>query len=200
VPRVVDKVGENDEVAELRARACAGLSGQVLEIGFGSGLNVRFYPATVRSVAAVEPSDVGWSLSAPRRERTDVPIERRGLDGQRLDEPDASYDCVLSTLTLCTIPDAARALREVRRVLKPGGTLHFLEHGLAPDPRVATWQRRLDPLQKRVFAGCHLSRDVPALVAGSGLVLGEVEARYLTGPPPSRPWSYGYLGTATRAA
>ncbi|MFC6343301.1 class I SAM-dependent methyltransferase, partial [Nocardioides hankookensis] len=128
----------------LRAAACSGLEGRVLEIGFGSGLNVSLYPAGVTSVDAVEPSEVGWELSAARRGTTQLPIARVGLDGQRVEAEDATYDAVLSTFTLCTIPDVERALAEVRRVLRPGGRLHFLEHGLSPDAGVARWQRRLD--------------------------------------------------------
>ena len=200
VPRVVDRAGSGPELQELRARACDGLHGRVLELGFGSGLNLRHYPDTVSVVLAVEPSDVGWALSEERRARSPLPVERSGLDGQSLAEDDASVDCVLSTLTLCTIPDATAALAEVRRVLRPGGRLHFLEHGLAPDPGVAAWQRRLDPLQGRLFGGCHLTRDVPALVTEAGLDVDDVEARYLEGPAVSRPWTHGFLGRARRAA
>lgn len=196
VPHLTDLALRSHEIGELREEACAGLRGRVLEIGFGSGLNIRFYPAAVTSVAAVEPSDVGWSLSRERRARTDVPIDRSGLDGQHLAEQDASFDAVLVTFSLCTIADPGLALSEVRRVLKPGGSLHFLEHGLAPDPAVARWQRRLDPVQSRVFAGCHLSRDVPGLVEAAGLQVVELRAEYQPGPRVARPWTYGYLGRA----
>ena len=200
VPRLTDRALGNREIGELRAAVCAGLGGRVLEIGFGSGLNLPHLPPEVASVAAVEPADVGWALSERRRARSRVPVERTGLDGQRLAAPDASYDGVLSTFTLCTIPDVAAALDEVRRVLRPGGTFHFLEHGLAPDARVRDWQHRIEPWQKRVFAGCHLTRDIPALVAGAGLEITQLEQRYLPGPGVSRPWTYGYAGRAVRPA
>ncbi len=193
VPRLTDVSLKGHEVGELRREACAPLRGRVLELGFGSGLNARWYPPAVDSVAAVEPSDLGWRLSERRRARTDVPVERRGLDGQRLDEPDASYDSVLSTFTLCTIPIPALALTEVRRVLRPGGVLAVLEHGLSPDPGVARWQRRLDPLQRRVAGGCHLSRDIPALVTAAGFEVTTLRSEALPGPALARPWSYGYL-------
>jgi SAM-dependent methyltransferase len=193
VPRLADRSLRNPALGELRAQACAPLRGRVLELGFGGGLNVRHYPPAVTAVSAVEPSDVGWGLSAPRRERTDVPIERRGLDGQRLDEADASYDGVLSTFTLCTIPDPGAALAEARRVLRPGGVLCVLEHGLAPDPRVATWQRRMEPFQRRLAGGCHLTRDMNALVADAGFDVTHLETAYLDGPAFARPWTYGYL-------
>jgi len=198
VPRLVDLSLRGQEIGELRGLACAGLRGRVLEIGFGSGLNIRWYPPEVTEVSAVEPSDVGWRLSERRRERATVPIERSGLDGERLDEPDATFDSALSTFTLCTIPDAAAALAEVRRVLGPGGTLHVLEHGLAPDPGVRRWQHRLEPVQRRVAGGCHLTRDVPALVRAAGFTLEEQESSYLPGPGLSRPWAYGYRLRARR--
>lgn len=200
VPRLVDLSLRGEEIGELRSEACRGLHGRVLELGFGSGLNTRFYPAEVTSVAAVEPSDLGWSLSERRRARGPLPVDRIGLDGQDLDAEDMAYDCALSTFTLCTIPDVERALREVRRVLRPGGSFHFLEHGLAPSPRVQTWQRRLEPLQKRVAGGCHLTRDIAALVAGAGLQAVALRAEHLPGPGPARPWTYGYLGRARAPA
>ena len=196
VPRVADRALRSHEIGELRAEACAPLRGRVLEIGFGGGLNICWYPPAVTAVAAVEPSDVGWRLSERRRHRTGVPIERRGLDGQRLDEPDAAYDAVLSTFTLCTIPDADAALAEVRRVLRPDGVLCVLEHGLAPDARVAAWQRRLDGLQQRVAGGCHLTRDVAQLVRDAGFEPTRLETSYLEGPTLGWPWIYGYLVVA----
>jgi ubiquinone/menaquinone biosynthesis C-methylase UbiE len=136
LPRIINAVGSGKKVEPLRRRVCAGLAGDVVEIGFGSGPNVPFYPAAVTQVDAVEPSDVGWKLAGQRLEAAKVPVRRSGLDGQSLPFADASHDAALATWTLCTIPDVAGALREVRRVLKPGGTLHFVEHGLAPDESV----------------------------------------------------------------
>ena len=199
VPRLTDMSLSTRPVMELRQQACAGLSGRVLEVGFGSGLNIDSYPSSVTAVDAVEPSDLGWELSAKRRAASHVPVERVGLDGQRLGAPDASYDAVLSTFTLCTIPDVRAALAEVRRVLRPGGTVHVLEHGLAPDPRVAAWQRRLEPMQRRMAAGCHLTRDVPALLGEAGLEVERLEQAYLPGPAPSKPWGFGSLVIARRA-
>ena len=184
---------------ELRQKACAGLTGRVLELGFGSGLNIDAYPPSVSAVDAVEPSDLGWELSAKRRAASKIRVERVGLDGQRLGAPDASYDAVLSTFTLCTIPDVRAALAEVRRVLRPGGTVHVLEHGLSPDPRVATWQHRLEPMQMRLAAGCHLTRDVPALLSDARLKVERLEQAYLPGPAISKPWGFGSLVTASRA-
>ena len=183
LPRMIN-VGCGLKSAEpLRRRVCAGLEGNVLELGFGSGHNVPFYPAAVTQIDAVEPSDVGWKLAGKRLQQTRVPVKRSGLDGQSLPFPDASHDTAVSTWTLCTIPDVAAALREVRRVLKPGGTLHFVEHGLAPDESVQRWQRRLEPVQKRVFGGCHLTRQVVELLTDAGFTITEVDVFYEKGAP-----------------
>jgi ubiquinone/menaquinone biosynthesis C-methylase UbiE len=200
VPRLTDRALDNAQVAEQRAGICAGLSGSVLEIGFGSGLNVPHYPVGVTSVTAVEPSDVAWRKASTRVAAQSIPVFRGGLDGQRLEADDGSYDAVLSTFTLCTIPDVAAALGEVARVLRPGGTFHFLEHGLAPDANVQRWQVRLEPMQRRVFAGRHLTRAVDDLVADSGLVIDGVRSGYAPGPAVSRPWNAGYTGVAHKPA
>jgi len=196
VPRAIEVVLSGKDMAAARATVCEGLTGRVLEIGFGSGMNTDFYPSEVISVGAVEPNDLGWRMSDKRRRLADVRIERVGLEGERLEAKDDSYHCVLSTFTLCTIPDVRAALREVRRVLLPGGSLHFLEHGLAPTPGVVRWQRRLEPLQKRAAAGCHLTRDIPALVAEAGLELAELRQEYLPRPGATKPWTYVSVGRA----
>lgn len=183
VPRIVDKACAMGDAPALRDRVCAGLHGEVVELGFGSGLNVPHYPAAVTRVAAVEPADVGWKLAGKRLAASTTPVERAGLDGQKLPFADDSFDCALSTWTLCTIPDVGRALAEVRRVLRPGGTFHFVEHGLAPDPEVQAWQRRLDGIQQRVAGGCHLDRPIVALLTAAGFQIREVEAFYEKGTP-----------------
>jgi ubiquinone/menaquinone biosynthesis C-methylase UbiE len=167
----------------LRERTCAGLEGDVVEIGFGSGLNIPFYPAGVSKVSAVEPADIGWKLAEKRLAAAQVPVERSGLDGQSLPFPDDSFDSALSTWTMCTIPDLDAALAELRRVLKPGGTLHFVEHGLAPDESVRRWQHRLEPLQKRIFGGCHLTRQFPDLISAAGFTIADVDRFYEDGAP-----------------
>jgi SAM-dependent methyltransferase len=183
LPRIINVACGTKTVEPLRHRVCAGLSGEVVEIGFGSGLNVPFYPAVVTRVAAVEPSDVGWKLAAKRLAATRVPVQRSGLDGQSLPFADDSFDAALSAWTLCTIPDVAAALCEIRRVIKPGGRLHFLEHGLAPDERVRRWQRRLDPLQQRVAGGCHFTRPIVELLMAAGFTIDELDVFYEKGAP-----------------
>ena len=195
VPHLVELTCRGTEVDRFRAPVCAGLHGDVLEIGFGSGLNVHHYPAPVRRVGAVEPNDLAWRMAAERIEGAAVPVERIGPDAQRIAAGDASYDCALVTFTLCTVPDVDRALAEVRRVLRPGGTLHFAEHGLAPEPGVARWQRRLTPVQRRLAGGCHLDRPVVATLERAGYAIAEVSEGYA----PIGPRAFGYVshGVAT---
>jgi ubiquinone/menaquinone biosynthesis C-methylase UbiE len=183
LPRIITVACAMGQAKELRDRVCAGLHGEVLEIGFGSGLNVPHYPAAVTRVQAIEPADLGWKLAGKRLAAATVPVQRSGLDGQALPLADDSCDTALSTWTLCTIPDVAAALGEVRRVLKPGGTLHFVEHGLAPDEAVQRRQHRFEPVQKRVVGGCHLTRQIADLLTDAGFEIREIDVFYAKGEP-----------------
>jgi SAM-dependent methyltransferase len=198
LPRVIDRQLSRPDFDDARRRVCAGLHDDVVEVGFGSGLNVPFYPRAVTRVVAVDPSSRAWSLARRRVAQSHTPVLRGGQDGQQLTQPDASADCVLTTFSLCTVPDPARTLAEASRVLRPGGTLHFLEHGISPDRGVARWQRFLDPFQGVVAGGCHLTRPIDELVEGAGFVLDELDTGYLPGPDLNRPFAYTYLGVATR--
>jgi ubiquinone/menaquinone biosynthesis C-methylase UbiE len=194
LPRVIDVVlGTKAFGREIRAAACDGLRGDVLELGFGSGLNIPYYPPEVSGVWTVDPSAVGMKLAQKRIGASSAPVHTGGLDGARLDFPDDRFDAALSTMTLCTIPDADGALAELRRVLKPGASFHFAEHGLAPDAKVARFQQRFDPWQQRLAGGCHLARDIRALIEGAGFEIDELETRFVKGP---KAWSYMYIGRA----
>ena len=195
LPRLIDVMMRARDTHEVRARVASNLTGQVLEIGFGSGLNVPFYPPGLTQVYALDPATAGRKLAAERVAASPVPIEYIGLDAQRIPLDDGSVDSVLTTWTLCTIPDPAQALAEVRRILRPGGTLHFIEHGRAPDPKVARRQDRLEPFQQRIFGGCQLTRKIDQLVAASGLELNQLDTYYRPGPPST---SYTYEGQAIR--
>jgi SAM-dependent methyltransferase len=193
LPHLVDMACGSPGLRAFRERVTEGLSGEVLEIGFGSGLNVPHYPPAVSVVYAVEPALRAREISADRVAASHADVRHIGLDGSSIPLPDQTCDSALSTFTLCTIPDVGTALREVRRVLRPGGTFHFLEHGLAPDRRVALAQRWLEPVQRRVADGCHLTRDSAGLVRAAGFRLVEVDSRYGIGPSP---WSFMTLGVA----
>ena len=196
VPRLVNIACGSRAIKSWRERVCEGLDGDVLEVGFGTGHNVPYYPPEVNRVLAVEPSDLSWRLASARRATSTVSIERIGLDGQKLPLDDHSCDSALMTFTLCTVADPSLVVSEIRRVLKPGGQLHFLEHGVAPDPGIARWQRLLDPLEVRIADGCHLTRAPLLLVQEAGFQITWSQQRYARGP---KPWSYFTVGRATRS-
>ena len=196
VPRITNVALGSREFARIRSRVTAGLAGEVLEVGFGSGLNVPYYPAEVTRVRAVDPATAGRKLAAGRLAASPVPVEFAGLDGRALPAESGAVDHVLITWTMCTIPGVATALREMHRVLRPGGELHFAEHGRSPDPGVARWQDRLTPLQRLLYAGCHLNRPIDRLVTQAGFRMTRLENFYLPGP---RPFGYIFEGVAVRA-
>jgi ubiquinone/menaquinone biosynthesis C-methylase UbiE len=198
VPRITDVALGTKDVRGHRQRVVPGLKGSVVEIGFGSGLNVPLYPEDVEIVYAVDPSAVGRTLAGKRVKASRIPVEFIGLDGEHLPLAEASVDAALSTFTLCTIPDAGQALRELIRVLRPGGRFHFLEHGLCPEPSTARWQHHLNGLQQRVAGGCHLDRPIDTLVLDAGFDIRELRNDWFRGPRPSKPWGYLYEGVAVR--
>ncbi len=193
LPRAIDWTLSTRPILKARARIVQGLRGEVLELGFGSGLNLPYMPPEVSRVQAVDPSGTARKLARKRLEASPIPVVFSGLDGQALTLPSASVDSVLTTFTLCTIPDVSRALAEAKRVLRPGGRLHFLEHGRSPDPTTARWQDRLTPIQRRFAGGCHLNRDMVALLGEAGFAMESLDNYYVSGP---KPMTYVYEGRA----
>ena len=178
-----------------RAGVCEGLYGEVVEIGFGTGRNIDFYPRSVHTVAAVEPSLASMRLARARVASAATKIVHVGLAGESLELDNERCDGALCTFTLCTVRDPNLVLREVRRVLRPGGVLHFLEHGVAPVANVERWQWRLDPFQQRLAGGCHLTRDPVTMIEQSGFDVEVLEQRFASGP---KPWTFFTLGRATK--
>ncbi|HET7319643.1 MAG TPA: class I SAM-dependent methyltransferase [Nitrospirota bacterium] len=177
-----------------RAKVVPFALGSVLEVGFGSGLNLPFYDKTkVQHVWALDPSREMWALANKRVRGSDLPIEFLNATAEEIPLPNRSVDTVLVTFTLCTLPDVQRALREMARVLKPGGELVFCEHGLAPDENVRRWQNRLNPIWKFFGGGCNLNRHIPSLLEQGGFRLREMSSMYI---PGWRPASFNYWGRA----
>jgi SAM-dependent methyltransferase len=181
--RLMDWSMRGPEIGRLRARALATAAGHVLEVGFGTGLNLQYYPAAVRSLTALDPLDALRGRVEARIAAAPVPVRRVTLaaDG-RLPFDDTHFDCVVTTWTLCSILDAHAALREMRRVLRPDGRYLFIEHGASDDAGVARWQRRLEPLHKRIAGGCHLTRRIDALIASAGFTLVDCDRWVEPGP------------------
>ena len=198
LPRVVHFACSRRPNMRQRAKVVPAASGQVLEIGFGSGLNLPFYDrALVQRLWALEPTAEMWSLAREAARRAPYPVELLRAPAEEIPLATATVDTVVVTYTLCTIPDAEKALAQIVRVLRPDGCLLFCEHGLAPDEGIRKWQRRMNPLWKRVSGGCHLDRDVPALLRDGGFRLVEAETLYLPG------WklaSFNYWGRAVPRA
>ncbi len=196
LPRVLDRVMSGENFDALRRRLLAGTRGETLEIGFGTGLNLPHYADGVQRLTAVDPNP-GMHRRARRRvDGTALPVRMEILDGQSLPFEDASFDSVVSTWTLCSIPDAAAALGEILRVLRRGGTFRFVEHGLSADAGVGKWQRRLTPIQRRIAGGCRLDRDIHGLIRDAGFRIALLENFYMDGIP--RVGGYMYFGRAER--
>ncbi len=196
LPRLTDWGLGGADVAPYRRAALAEVRGEVLEIGFGTGLNLPHYPAGVRKLTAIDVSPGMGKLARKRIAASPIAVDHRVLNGERLPFAGDTFDSVASTFTLCSIGDVRQALREIRRVLKPGGRFHFAEHGLSDDPQVQTWQRRLTPLQKIVLGGCHLDRDIQALIEGAGFTLLRLDRSYMDKFPKVS--GYLYRGVAAK--
>lgn len=196
-PRVLDYLLRSEAVSRERRVTLAPLAGRVLEIGFGTGLNLRHYPETVTSLTILDAERMLIERVTRRIAAAPMPIEKLYLDASgRLPFGDDTFDGVATTFTLCTIPDAAAALREMRRVLKPSGLMVFLEHGHSDDRRVARWQDRLNALQKIVACGCHLNRRIDALITNASFTIEKLERSVIPGLP--RVIGTIYRGTAKK--
>lgn len=178
LPRIIDRAMRGPSISAWRERCLVGASGVIVEPGFGSGLNLPVLPREVTKVYAIDPATVGQQLASDRMAASGVEVEFIGLDGQHIPLGDNTCDAGLLTYTLCTIPDPALALGELRRIIKPGGTLHFVEHGEAPDESVRRWQRWVAPIQRTVAAGCNLNRPIVELIEEAGFEVEWTEARY----------------------
>jgi ubiquinone/menaquinone biosynthesis C-methylase UbiE len=181
VPRFLNMAMGMKFIGEERKKCLHGVTGTVLEVGFGSGHNLPFYPETVQRLVAVDPSRVGAKLARKRIAEARFPVEYIPLEGERIDAADASFDSVVSTFTLCTIPDPAAALAQMRRVLKPGGKFFLVEHGRSHEPNVQRWQDRMNFVQKTLFGGCNINRDIRSMITEAGFAIEQVDQYYIEG-------------------
>jgi ubiquinone/menaquinone biosynthesis C-methylase UbiE len=196
LPRLIDLVMRDRAIARERRAIVPDAAGRVVEIGVGSGLNFPFYEARVDLVVAIDPSVVLLHIARARVHRSPVRVRLVRGSAEAIPAADETADTVVTTWTLCSIPDERRALGEMRRVLRPGGRLLFVEHGLAPDRRVRAWQDRLTPWWRRVAGGCRLNLPIRQRIEEAGFSLLALDASYGRGP---KPMSYLYRGVATRA-
>ena len=198
LPKLIDVACSTGNVMKARSKIVPQALGEVLEVGIGSGLNLPFYdPKKVSSIIGIDPAAQMQSLARKRATVIGIPVEVIAVDVQGIHADTDRFDTIVMTFTLCSIDDPVPALREMARVLKPGGRLLFCEHGLAPDPSIERWQHRLTPFWKPMAGGCHLDRDIPALIRAGGFVIDELSEEYLPGP---RPMSYVYSGVAHQLA
>lgn len=195
LPYLIDFACGMKLVREQREKVVPLARGRVLEIGIGTGLNLPHYDkAKVGKIVGLDPALEMHRLAKKRMAKAGLAVELVGLSAERIPFEDAGFDTVLMTYTLCSIPDPVAALKEMRRMLKPGAKLVFCEHGAAPDPAVRRWQDRLTPLWSKIGGGCHLNRDIPGLLVQAGLRCDDLQTAYLPGP---RPMTYNYWGTVT---
>jgi len=194
LPRGIDWGMSGERFSVLRQEYLSGVSGRVLEVGFGSGLNLPHYPDAVTHLYALDPSQLGRRLAEKRIQHAPFPVEFVDLEDNRFALPDHSVDAVVSTWTVCTIPDPIAALKEIHRALKPEGNYCFLEHGLSPERRVARLQNLWNPIQKWCAGGCHVNREIDRLIVNSGFKIRELKNFYMEGP---KVLTYMYGGVAS---
>jgi SAM-dependent methyltransferase len=197
LPRFINCACASKPIMKQRQKVVPLASGTVLEIGIGTGLNLSHYDASrVDRLIGLDPSEASWALAGARAENLGFDVEFIGLPSEQIPLDDASVDTVVVTFSLCTIPDPIAALQGMARVLRKGGSLIFCEHGRAPDTNVQKWQDRINPIWRRLAGGCHLNRDIPALLSSGGFEVSALEAGYLPGTP--RIAGYNYWGSARR--
>lgn len=182
IPRLTDLAMRNKQLGPYRDRVTGAAEGRVLEIGVGSGPNLPRYPPAVRELLALEPDPSLIEMARTKAPVSIRPVSFLEASAEQIPLESASVDTVISTWTMCSIPDVRRALKEMRRILKPGGRLLFVEHGLSSDPVVRKWQNRLDPLWNRVSGGCHLNRPIEAVIGEAGFRIDHLETGYMSGP------------------
>ncbi len=191
LPNLIDLIARTAPVMQPRAEVVPQAEGRVLEIGIGSGLNLSLYdPARVSEIVGVDPAAGMQRLARQRAAQIGIGVRTIALELGQIQAADASFDSIVCTYTLCSIPDAPAALKEMRRVLKPGGKLLFCEHGKSPDLPVLRWQNRLTPWWKPLGGGCHLNRDIPALIQASGFNIRRIESSYLQKGPRIMTWTW----------
>lgn len=193
LPHLINLSMRNNELRPYRERVVSAAEGRVLEVGIGSGLNLPFYGERVSEIVGLEPGARLMAMARRAASRSGPPVTLLAESAESISLEDDSVDTVLVTWTLCSIPDATGALREIRRVLKAGGRLLFVEHGLAPEENVQRWQNRLTPLWKRIGGGCHLNRPIHGLIERAGFELTRLDTGYMKGP---KPMAFMYEGAA----
>ena len=196
VPRLIDWSMSGPEFAKYRKQVLSRARGEVLEIGFGTGLNLPHYPRTVQKICTADPNPGMSSLALKKIKASAIPVEQHTMSSEQLPFDDGSFDTVVSTWTLCSIANVEQALKEIRRMLKPEGQFLFIEHGLSPDPKVQVWQHRLTPLQKKLADGCHFDRNIKQLIETQGFDFQNLEEFYVNGFPKYS--GYMYQGSAIR--
>ncbi len=195
MPRMINCACGMKPIRKQREKVVPNAHGVVLEIGIGSGLNLPYYDVNkVSKIIGVDPDDHIWKRGKKRREACTIDIERIGLSGEDIPLESDLADCVVCTYTLCTIPDPIKALREMRRILKPGGEILFTEHGKAPDEEIYQKQLKMDGWWGKISGGCHTGRDIPDLFKQAGLELSSLDQMYVPGP---KTLGYNYWGVAT---
>jgi SAM-dependent methyltransferase len=196
LPHLINGSMRKPELQPYRERVIAPAQGRVLEVGVGSGLNLPIYGAQVKEIVGLEPAPRLIGMAEHLADRAKAPVRFIAGSAESLPLETASVDTVVMTWTLCSIPDAISALKEMRRVLREGGELLFIEHGLSPESNVQKWQGRLTPLWKRIGGGCHLNRPIRALIERGGFVITQLDTGYMKGP---KPMTYFYEGRASPA-